>query len=239
MIWVAVVVLAGLSLAPALWSVRGSVAARGRRDSAVALHRAQLAELDRDLGEGRIAAPEHARARLEVQRRLLAEAERPEAAAGRAARAPLVTALVLVPLAAVGLYLAGGQPGLPGAPLAARLAAERGTQARDDALIEDLRRQLATLDQSSPQALQGWRILGQAEASRGRWAQAGEAWRRSLAIRFDPTIAAEAAEAATRAEGRVSAQSAGLFRQALDGGPGDAPWHEMAVNRLAEASHQK
>ena len=42
----------------------------------MALHRAQLAELDRDLAEGRIAAAEHANAVLEVQRRLLTAARR-------------------------------------------------------------------------------------------------------------------------------------------------------------------
>ena len=239
MIWVAIAVLAALSLAPTLWAVRRQGVPRGRRDAALALHRAQLDELDRDLGEGRLPQAEHGRARLEVQRRLLAEAEREEAPATRASRGPLLAAMLMVPAAAVGLYALGGRPDLPGAPLAGRLAASKGTVARDDELIDELRHQLTQLDQHSDQALQGWRILGQAEAGRGNWAAAADAWRHSLAIRFDATIAAEAAESATRAEGRVSAQSAALFRQALDAGPADAPWHGMAVSRLAEASHQQ
>ncbi len=229
--------LAVLCLLPVLWALRGTASVRGRRDSALALHRAQLTELDRDLAEGRLPAAEHDRARLEVQRRLLLEAGREEGAPPRASRRPVLLAAVLVPLCALALYLTGGRPDLPGAPLAARRAAAAGGAARDDELIGELRRQVASLDPHSDQALQGWRILGQAEAARGRWAEAAQAWRHSLDARFDPTIAAEAAEAATRAEGHVSPASVALFRRALEAGPADAPWHALAVDRLAQASH--
>jgi cytochrome c-type biogenesis protein CcmH len=56
MIWLAIAVLAGVSLAPLAMSLRRAAVTRSRRDAAIALHRAQLAELDRDLADGRIAA---------------------------------------------------------------------------------------------------------------------------------------------------------------------------------------
>ena len=122
MIWLAVLLLAGFALAPLALVLRGRAEARGRRDADLALHRAQLAELDRDLAEGRIAPAEHATATLEVQRRLLAAAGSEEAEPGAGRRAPLFAALVLVPLAGAALYGLGGHPGLPAAPLAERIA---------------------------------------------------------------------------------------------------------------------
>ena len=64
MIWLAVALLAAIALAPLALSLRQTAAARGRQEAAIALHRAQLAELDRDLADGRIAAAEHANAVL-------------------------------------------------------------------------------------------------------------------------------------------------------------------------------
>ncbi len=57
-------------------------------------------------------------------------------------------------------------------------------------------------------------------------------------IQFDPTLAALAAEAATRAEGHVSPHSADLFRRALAAAPPNAPWLKLARQRLAEAKTQ-
>src|SRR5690349_5329016 len=123
MIWLALLALVLAAMTPlALTLRRGEAAARGRREAAIALHRAQLAELERDLAEGRIAPAEHASAVLEVQRRLLAAAQREETPDWRGSRQPLLVALLLVPLIAFGLYVTGGSPFLPAAPLAERIA---------------------------------------------------------------------------------------------------------------------
>ena len=47
-------------------------------------------------------------------------------------------------------------------------------------------------------------------------------------------LAAMAADAASRAEGRISPDSAALFRQALAAAPADAPWRSVVEQRLAE-----
>ena len=78
-------------------------------------------------------------------------------------------------------------------------------------------------------------LLGNAEVSRGRLSAAADAWRTALATRFDPTLAAEAAEAISETEGRVTDEAAGLFRRALAEAPADAPWRPMAQKRLSEA----
>ncbi len=53
----ALVLLALIALAPLAFALCRHGTARSRRDSALRIQRAQLAELDRDLADGRIAAP--------------------------------------------------------------------------------------------------------------------------------------------------------------------------------------
>jgi cytochrome c-type biogenesis protein CcmH len=234
MIWLAIALLAAVALAPLALSLRSAVAARSRREAAIALHRAQLAELDRDLADGRIAAAEHASAVLEVQRRLLNAAGGTEDAPRTSSPSPILFALVLVPLGAFALYVVGGSPNLPAAPLAQRMAAAQQRAEQEAALIAQLRRRLAMLDPHTDQARQGYVLLGNAEVSRGRLNAAADAWRTALATRFDATLAAETAEAISEAEGRVTDEAAGLFRRALAESTPDAPWRPMAQKRLSE-----
>ena len=234
MIWLAIALLAAIALAPLALSLRRTAAARGRQEAAVALHRAQLVELDRDLADGRIAAAEHANAVLEVQRRLLA-AGGAETASRSSSRGPVLFALVLVPLGGLVLYLLGGSPELPAVPLADRIAAAQEREVREALLIGQLRQRLSQIDPNTEQARQGYVLLGNAEASRGQLQAAADAWRTALAARFDPTIAAEAAEALTEARGHVDDEAASLFRRAIADAPADAPWRPMAQKRLSEA----
>ena len=235
MIWLAALLLAALALMPLALVLRGRGMTRGRRDADLALHRAQLAELDRDLTEGRILPVEHATATLEVQRRLLAAAGTADPAPARAARAPVLVALALVPFAALALYAVDGSPGLPAAPLVEQRAANEQRAAEGARLAAQLRGGLARLDPKSEQARQVLVLLGGIEEARGDYAAAATAWRTALETRFDPTLAVQAAEATSRAEGRVSEASAALFRRALDEAPGDVPWRSFVRARLAEA----
>ncbi len=235
MIFGLLILCAAVALAPLAWVLRGSAWLRSRRDSAIAIHRAQLAELDRDLADGRIAATEHASAVLEVQRRLLAAAASAEAAPPRGARTPLITALLAIPALGAVLYAIDGHPMLPAAPLAARLAAADKDAADAAPLIAMLRERLKTLDPQSETARQGYVLLGNAEDSLGHLPQAVAAWRQALAIRFEPGLAALTAEGQTQIDGKVSHDSADLFRRALAAAPADAPWRAVAEKRLAEA----
>ena len=244
MTWLALVLLAAVVLAPLLLvMLRRSgrrqpgeqTHTRGRREAAMTLHRAQLLELDRDRGYGRIGDAEHATAVLEVQRRLLAVSEQADATAARDRRAPLLVTLALVPLLGVGLYvLSDGHPTMPAAPLAARMAEASRDDVVTDQMIVTLRRQLAGMDQASPLARQGYVLLGNAEDGRGHLAAAADAWRRAVAIEFDPGLAALAAEAQTRVDGgRLGPEARALFTRALATAPADAPWRGLAQQRLA------
>jgi cytochrome c-type biogenesis protein CcmH len=246
----AVAALAVIAMLPLALALRRGITVRGRRESALDLHRAQLAELDRELADGRIGPTEHATAKLEVQRRLLAAAEAADPLSAPAApvatasgpvrgdRALVIASLVIVPLVAVGLYLIGGHPEMPDEPHAALVAQATAEAHRDDALIESLRARVKQLDQKTEQARQGYVLLGNFEDNRGHLVAAADAWQHALDIRFDPLLAAQVAEATTQAEGRVSDRAADLYRRALDAAPKDAPWRGLVEKRLAEAKKQ-
>jgi cytochrome c-type biogenesis protein CcmH len=233
MIWLAIALLAALAMAPAAYGAWRGAQIRGRRDAAMALHRAQLTELDRDLAEGRLLESEHAGARLEVQRRLLGDAALTEAATRRSSPVLLVTICALAPAAALLLYVAEGHPDYAAQQKAA--AEEAAGAEKDAAVIAQLRAILATMDPKSQQAHEGFLILGRAELARGHLAEAAEAWRQALADKYEPQLAAETAEIMTEAEGHTSPEALALFKKALADAPPDAPWRSMAQKRITEA----
>jgi len=234
MIWLALAILAALAMTPLAISLRRAGQARGRREAAMALHRAQLEELERDLAEQRIGPAEHATAVLEVQRRLLAANAAPDAAPGASSRRPLLIALVLVPVAAFALYLPGGSPTMPAEPFAERVAAFKARDAQDAALVAQLRQKLAGLDPKSEQARQGLILLGNVEDERGNLQAAAAAWQQALDNRFDPTLAAQTAEAISRVNGQVTPEAVKLFQEALAKAPADVPWRSAVEDRIKQ-----
>jgi len=221
--------LALVCLAPLGWTLWRARSLRGRRDAALALHREQLAELDRELAEGRIGAVEHEGATLEVKRRLLAAADSVDAAPSGRGRLLLLAALVLVPLSAEGLYMIDGHPELPDS---VAVAADPQADQDADKLIDTLRQRLATMNPKDEMTAQGYLLLGNAEANRGRMQPAIAAWKKVLAVHFDPTLAAQTAESEFQLEGRLSEESRALFQKALDNAPPDAAWLGLVRERL-------
>ena len=204
------------------------------RDAALALHREQLAELDRDLMDGRIGIQAHAAAVLEVQRRMLTSAGESEAAPVTRMKIPLLAILAVLPLIALTLYLTDGSPSLPSIPRNAVVAEPMVGPSARDAVLARLRSRVIVLDPASTEAQSDYITIGRIEADRGNMPAAAAAWNAALRIRFDPTLAAMTAEAFTEADGHVSGQAAALFRQALASAPADAPWRPVAEKRLRE-----
>jgi cytochrome c-type biogenesis protein CcmH len=231
MIWLGLLAVTLFALSPLLWAILRTPGTRGRRETALALHRAQLVELDRELAEGRLLPAEHAATRLEVQRRLLAESEREDVSPRTASRWPLIYALLLIPAGALGLYLIKGQPGMPAQPYAPRAA----EWAREDDLINQLRDKLALLPAGDSRLYQGYLLLADAEVKRDRVLEASDAWTKALDIQFDPMLAARAGEARTEALGQVDGQAADLFKRALAAAPQGADWKAFVEGRLKEA----
>ena len=232
MIWLGLAGVTLLALSPLLWSLWRRQTLQGRREPALALHRAQLAELDRELAEGLLLPAEHTAARLEVQRRLLAEPGGEDTRADRSTRWPLILAMPLITAAALALYLVSqGQPGLPAEPYAPRAA----EWAKEDRLIDLLSARLAATPANDPRLFAGYVLLGEVQQRRGRLGLASDAWRQALAIHFDPDLAARAAEARAEDQGQVDDVAADLFRQALAAAPPDADWRTLVQERLKEA----
>ncbi len=259
--WILLALLALTALIPLGYAVLRPGVVRGRREADMALYRAQLAELNRERTAGRLDEAGHRAAAVEVQRRLIAAADQAETTptSGRGA-AILVALPVLLAVAALGLYLLRGTPGMPSAPYDQRAEAA----ARDDQIMAMMRARIASLDQGSEQARRGWVLLGNAERGRGRPDAAIDAWQRAMDIRFDAALAGDIAEAelergapeaATPWIARALAERAGdprlrflagmveaesgrpanaraLWQALLTDTPPDAPWRTMLERRL-------
>ena len=189
----------GLALAP-LW--RGSGRAGRRASYDMELLRDQLREIEADHARGLLTAEEAAATRAEVSRRLIA---------------------------AAGLYLGLGAPGLPDQPRAGR--AERPDQtaaealaarqlpappaSADDALIDRLRAALA----ERPEDVEGRRLLARSLAATGHWPEARAAQAEVVAL-LGPDAAAEdlvdlAELGVMAAGGYVSPESEAALSRAL------------------------
>lgn len=123
LIFAAFTVVAVLSI---LWPLAKTPRGITRRDTGIALYKAQLSEIERDEAQ-HLVAPEDAQgAKAEAARRLIAAdaAIEPLPAASRTrARLVSVGVLIFVPVLALSLYAIIGHPDMPDAPLAARLDA--------------------------------------------------------------------------------------------------------------------
>lgn len=196
MIWIGFIVLSLIVMTPVAVA-QTRIQLRGRREAAIALYRAQLVELDHEGERGRIGPLEQAQARLEIERRLLSMAAAVEEAWPQPARLGwlLPALIVLLPLGGLALYLPGGTPNLPAAPLAPRIAAAQEQMREDQAMLAMLQAKIATLDPHGGQARQGYVLLGNLEASMDDPVEASAAWAKALAIKYDPQLAALKAQA--------------------------------------------
>jgi cytochrome c-type biogenesis protein CcmH len=158
--------------------MKASPVARTDREDEAAVYRDQLREVDRDLVQGLIGAPEADYARAEIGRRLLSVTQSRPAVPNQSARSHrLSTSLILVGLPAIGLclYILLGSPGLPAQPLEARLA-NPGTNL--SLLIAKAERHLA----QNPQDGAGWDLLAPIYFRSMRLADSELAYRNAIRI---------------------------------------------------------
>lgn len=235
-LWIVVsVLLLAVVLALLVPLVRRQPAAADRSEHGFEVLRDQLAEVERDQAAGRLDPDSAAAARLEIERRLLAEAERRDhdrpaaeasAEAGRRRRmAAAVLVMLAVPVGSLALYLAHGRPDLPDAPLASR-SAERARMAEVaesrrgmQEMAVDLERRLA----DQPDDVDGWLLLGRTRLTLGQHEAAVEAFRHAtVAGSGNAQTFAQLGEALVRAsDGVVGREAEEAFRQALEKMPGE------------------
>ena len=157
-----------------------------RTGSDVIVYRDQLEEIDRDRTAGLIGEAEAEAARVEVSRRLLAAADAkgaqpaPEASGTqlrRRRRVAAIAALIVLPVVPSLLYVALGSPNVPGQPAFARAKTPQGSQSIAS-LVSQVEAHLAT----NPNDGAGWEVLAPVYMRLGRFDDAVEAWRKSLAL---------------------------------------------------------
>lgn len=172
------------------------------------LYRAQLDELDRELHAGNLSAADRAQAEDELQRRLLTELDQRTVLKSWKHNPWLVrmTGLVLavlVPIAALGLYLQVGDP-----QAAARLAqsdelGHGAGQLRVESMVDGLAQRL----QAEPDNLPGWVMLARSYEVMERYADADQAYQRAIALaaKQDARAQEQARLWADRADAQASA----------------------------------
>jgi cytochrome c-type biogenesis protein CcmH len=141
------------------------------------VYRDQLAEIDRDLAGGLIAAAEADSARIEISRRLLAatDSRPPALPSGSLRRAVAIVALIGLPLTAAALYLPLGSPQLGDFPLASRAQAPDAKQP-----LVNLVAQVEAHLEKNPTDGRGWTVLAPVLGRLGRYDDAVRAWRNAI-----------------------------------------------------------
>ena len=159
---------------------------QGAEDAAadLSVYRDQLDEIEADRSRGLLGEAEASAARTEISRRLLARAESAGIATigntqtkpRNAVRVFFGTAII-VPLVAMGLYLANGAPGVPSTSHDQRRAepiAETGIAG----LIAKVEERL----QAHPEDGQGWDVIAPVYLRQGRFSDAVQAFQRAIRL---------------------------------------------------------
>lgn len=227
MVWVAIGLLTALTVAALAWPLlRASGRAADRRDYGLTVYRAQLKEIERDLASGVLSADQAAAARVEIQRRMLAE-DRQDSVAGPGTVPPYYRAFALalaagiVPLGAILIYLTLGSPGAPDMPLASRQAEIQAIAEGSAALtgeVQALRGRLA----DNPADRASWLRLGDVLRQMERFEESAEAYRRAAHLEADPESFGLYAEMLVLAQqGTVPVEARSVFEHVLASSPGD------------------
>ena len=197
------------------------------------VYRDQLEEIERDQARGVLSTDEAHAARAEVGRRLLNIGTRRQSAQ-QVGRKFLVPPLLLLVIAALALpiYLSLGRPALQDQPLHARVAAPLDQQNLSQ-LIARMEQVLA----ANPNEGKGWELIAPVYLRLGRFADAANAYQRTIEL-LGPTADRYAALGEAQMSengGEVTASATANFLEALklDGG------NHVALFQLARGAEQR
>ncbi|OYQ35243.1 c-type cytochrome biogenesis protein CcmI [Niveispirillum lacus] len=222
--WLVAAALTALALLPLLRTLlRPSPPLEGAAEFARGVYAAQVTEIDRDLKRGILSVDQARAARAEVGRRLLSVAD--EAAAtkvtsnGKPAQRTAMVVTLLLPLAALGIYLPLGHPNLPAVPFA--------TRPKEAPVPPQVIEAVAKLEEAlkaNPDDAGGWALLAQSYGAMSRPNDAVNAWRQVLRLTpADASVKGALAEALTvSADGVVGEEAVRLFTEAVAANAMDA-----------------
>lgn len=193
---------------------------RGAALLTLAIYRDQQAELDADRRTGVLSEAQYEAARSELERRLLDDIDGDAAPAARpAGKAPAIVVALAVPLLAVSLYFAIGEPKAldsgGAAPVAGNTHAVTPDQIR--VMVERLALRLA----QNPDDAEGWAMLARSYNALGRYQDAGMAYGKAVArIPGNASLLADYADALAMARGRrLQGEPEALIQRALVADP--------------------
>lgn len=203
---------------------RGEAMASGSSEAAAgeAVYKAQLAELEKDLARGAIDETAAQAARTEIARRLIALRRQGvdtgallagnENSGRSRGKAVMAVALVAVPAAAIGLYLATGSPLYPDQPLAERLSAPAETLPVNQ-MVARVEQHLA----QNPSDGRGWAVLAPVYLSLGRPEDSARAYGNAIRLNgSSEELESGLGEALTvAARGVVTADARAAFERAV------------------------
>jgi len=202
-----------------------------RREHGLAVLKDQLAEIERDRAALRLADAEAEAARIEVERRILAEADRRERSIDasredvRWRRFGVAAAVILgLPIVTTALYLRAGSPGMPALPISAR-ADERAQMAeaaqRQQGIVEMIQRLERRLGEQ-PDDVEGWMLLGRSRLSLADFERAALDFQEAARVGGGVAAVGEMAEALVRRDrGIVTPDARNAFEGILETAPGD------------------
>jgi cytochrome c-type biogenesis protein CcmH len=218
MLWVAFALMTGAAILCALWPLMRRRSDPQGQARAIAFHKAQLAEIDRDVERGQLPPGEAAGARAEAARRLIAASEAAKAAPATGAgrefarrRAAVPVVLVVVLAVTLGLYGRLGSPNLPDEPILSR-----ADPAQNGGLPAALAKVEAHLI-ANPNDGRGFQVIAPVYMRLARFEEAAKAYGEALRLLGeDAPMRADYGEALTAAAGGiVTAQARAAFEQAL------------------------
>ncbi len=189
-----------------------------RRQFNAAIYRDQVARLEKDRADNMIGESDYEQARAELQRRVIDDTrDADDAAAVRTPRKTMFALGLLLPIAAMALYLLLGSP----ATLDPVNGPQRAATPQDmDRLVANLAMKL----EKDPDNLQGWAMLARSYKMLGRNAEAEQAFVRAGSfLDTDAQLLAIYADlAATNANGNFAGKPMQLIEKALRVDPQNA-----------------
>ena len=212
----ALVLVLALLFRPFWWKKAGGQVSRRQLNTAI--YRDQAVRLDTDRTDKMIGEADYLQARAELQRRVIDDTQdSDDTAIVRAPKKTMLALGLLLPIAAVALYLLLGSP--------ATLDPENGPQRA--ATPQDMDRLVANLAmklEKDPDNLQGWAMLARSYKMLGRNIEAEQAFVRADSFLDNDAqlLAIYADLAATNANGDFSGKPAQLLEKALRVDPQNA-----------------
>ncbi|MCO4846794.1 MAG: c-type cytochrome biogenesis protein CcmI [Yoonia sp.] len=193
--------------------VRRSTGLVSHSDSAQAMLRDQLVEIDRDMARGLISSQDGRAAAVEIKRRIIAVDSNHKSIPSAIVTGgwAVVLAGILVPISAIALYISIGSPATPSVKFSERKQERADITQRND-LTQRLRTQLEADENGGP--TEGWLLLADAFMRMGQYTDAADAYSRVL--ERDDATASEFTRFAEALILRDNGQVTPLAERALD-----------------------